>query len=229
MALLAQRAGERLPLGRVLGTPSAASAYASTTHRVAPQPTPKKLVSRTTRENDAKDAKPAAESLASKAKAPLQILISLDKQQLTLYSGDEVPSRIRGFRPACAAIRPRPACSASFRRTAGTAPISMTTRRCSSCSGSPGPASRCTRASSRTIRHRTAASACPRPSPTDVDGHEDGRARHRLPWRSRPGRNRPREAVHAEARAGRLPASASRNRCRLPRQAWQLADLDART
>jgi hypothetical protein len=72
---------------------------------------------------------------------------------------------IRAFRPGCLAIRRRPACSASSRRIAGIARISITTRRCFSCSGSPGRASPCIRAWSRAGRHRTVASVCPRRSP----------------------------------------------------------------
>ena len=73
-------------------------------------------------------------------------------------------SRIRASRPAYRAMRRRPACSASSRRIAGTVPTSITTPRCSTCSGSPGRGWPCTRAWFQTARRRTAASGCPRRS-----------------------------------------------------------------
>lgn len=73
-------------------TPSSASAYASTTHRsTPPRRSAPKVAARTHQKAEPKPV----ENLASKAKAPLQILISLDKQQLTLYSGDEAIAHSR--------------------------------------------------------------------------------------------------------------------------------------
>ena len=67
--------------------------------------------------------------------------------------------------PACPAIRRRRASSASSRRTVTTTPTSTVTRRCHTCSASPGRGWRCTKACCRAIRPRTAAFACRMTSP----------------------------------------------------------------
>ena len=51
----------------------------------------------------------------------MSVIVSIDKQQLTLYSGDQPIAPFERCRPVLPVMRPRPACSASFRRTAGTA------------------------------------------------------------------------------------------------------------
>jgi lipoprotein-anchoring transpeptidase ErfK/SrfK len=59
---------------------------------------PRAAPTRTTalpKSTDVNKAAPAVIELAGKAKGPLRILISLDKQQLTLYAGDEVIARSR--------------------------------------------------------------------------------------------------------------------------------------
>src|SRR2546430_5771843 len=62
--------------------------------------------------------------------------------------------------PACPAVRRRRASSASSKRTVTTTPTSTATRRCHTCSASPGRGWRCTKACCRAIRPRTAAFAC---------------------------------------------------------------------
>ena len=72
----------------------------------------------------------------------------------------------RRFPPACRDTRRRWASSPSSRKPGGIDRTSTAARRCPICSGSPGPASRCTPDRGPAIRPRTAASACRRISPS---------------------------------------------------------------
>ena len=97
------------------------------------------------------------------------------------------------------AIRRRPACSRSSRRTGITSPIS-TMRRCPTCSASPGRAPRCTRGPCPAIRRRTAASGCTESfAETALEDDQDGRARHHHSRRGRADDDRARPAVRADA------------------------------
>jgi lipoprotein-anchoring transpeptidase ErfK/SrfK len=89
MALFTGTPAHALTFGLPFGQqPTAAPSHAI--HRPVPQRAPKVA----SRPRHGTEAKPA-ESLAGKIKGPMEIIVSLDKQHLTIYSGDEVIGRTR--------------------------------------------------------------------------------------------------------------------------------------